>query len=62
MTEERKAELEALRKQVYDARGLPIPAVRGENTPKAAAGEGKQAEVQPELIPEHVHVGHDKRL
>jgi hypothetical protein len=62
MTEERKAELEALRKQVYDARGLPIPAVRGENMSKAAAGEGKQAEVRPELIPEHVHVGHDKRL
>lgn len=62
MTEEREAELEALRRQVYDARELPIPAVRAAKKDQAAAGEGKQAEVRPELIPEPVHVGHDKRL
>ncbi|KAK1828132.1 mitochondrial ribosomal subunit protein-domain-containing protein [Podospora conica] len=51
LTEERKAELEAQRKQVYKARELPIPAVRQD-----------KPEVKPELIPEHVYAGDEKRL
>lgn len=61
MTEEREAELEALRREVYDARELPIPAVRAAKKTKAAA-EGNETEVRPELIPEPVHVRNDKRL
>ena len=61
MTEERKVELEALRKKAYADRENPILAVR-EEAPKLGAGEVRQSSlVKPNFVPELLHVRPEKR-